>query len=544
MQANAIWFMKSLLIRIGLLFFILILLMNCAKRGRPEGGPRDIEPPKITKASPDLNSTNFKTKKIRISFNEYIKLDDPQKQLIISPPLKQFPRIKPQGSANKYIEITIEDTLKENTTYVFNFGQSIKDNNEGNAFQNFKYVFSTGDYIDSLKLYGNISSAKDKTPDNFVSVMLYAVDSTFTDSIIYKTPPTYITNTLDSTTTFELSNLKAGKYLLVAMKDVASNNLFNQKTDKIAFLKDYINIPTDSVFNLKLFKEVNEYRAYSPILAAKNKIIFGYEGDGEDIKITLLSDVPDEYDFKITKERDKDSLNYWFTPFEADSLIFKVSHPFKTDTFNLKIKDLYKDSLLLTPKSRSAANFDLPYIIEANTPLVNHDKDKIQLLDKDSTTITFENIGIDTLNNSLNLKWEVQPEQNYNLLLLPGAVEDFFGNTNDTITYRLRSRAYSDLASITVTLQQIPNHSLIVQLVDNSGKLAKEIYGSPGQTLFDFRYLEPGEYDLKVIFDANENGKWDTGSYLEKRQPERIAYYPEPIVLRANWDRPTQFILN
>ena len=154
----------------------------------------------------------------------------------------------------KFISIKILDTLQENTTYSFNFGQSIEDNNEGNAYEQFKYVFSTGTFIDSLKVGGTIKDALNKTEDSFVSVMLYEVNEKFTDSVVYKSVPRYITNTLDSLKTFKIENIKAGKYLLVAMKDANSNNKFNPKEDKIGFRKQYVTIPNDSLFELKLIQ--------------------------------------------------------------------------------------------------------------------------------------------------------------------------------------------------------------------------------------------------------------------------------------------------
>ena len=240
------------------IFFFLITLsvVQCGRRGGTlTGGPKDEDPPVLVKAEPENLSTNFKSKKIRLTFDEYIKLQDIQDQLIVSPPLKYRPEITPQGGVQKYVEIEIKDTLLPNTTYTFNFGQSVQDNNEGNPLSFLTYVFSTGDYIDSLEVLGVVKDAFNKEVDKFVSVMLYEIDSAYTDSTIYKKPPNYITNTLDSTVLFKLRNLKEGKYAIFAIKDAAKNNIFDQNSDKIAFLKDTITLPTDSTYVLTLFKE-------------------------------------------------------------------------------------------------------------------------------------------------------------------------------------------------------------------------------------------------------------------------------------------------
>lgn len=162
------------------LFLLLasISLYQCARRGTPSGGIKDTIPPKLEKAEPANMTVNFKGNKIRLYFNEYIKLNDVQNQLIVSPPLKNTPIITPAGAASKYVEIQLKDTLKENTTYTLNFGQSIVDNNEGNPNSFFTYVFSTGSYIDSLNLKGVVEDAFDKEAETFVSVMLYEMDST------------------------------------------------------------------------------------------------------------------------------------------------------------------------------------------------------------------------------------------------------------------------------------------------------------------------------------------------------------------------------
>ncbi|RZJ56491.1 MAG: hypothetical protein EOO45_28735, partial [Flavobacterium sp.] len=147
-----------------LIVFIALAFTGCAKRGTITGGPLDTIPPVILRSSPANMSTNFTGNKIRIDFSEYIKIKDVNKQLIISPPMKTQPDIVPTGSASKYITIKIKDTLQPNTTYSFNFGQSITDNNEGNPYSQFKFIFSTGTYIDSLTLNGSIKDAYNKKP--------------------------------------------------------------------------------------------------------------------------------------------------------------------------------------------------------------------------------------------------------------------------------------------------------------------------------------------------------------------------------------------
>ena len=239
------------LLYIPIVFLFLLSFTDCAKKGRPSGGLRDTIAPVILRSVPENFTTNFKNNEIRITFDEFIKLKDISKELIISPPLKYPPEITPL-SVSKVLKITILDTLKENTTYSFNFGNSILDNNEGNLFPNYKYVFSTGSYIDSLSLKGTAVDALLPETDFPVSVVLYEVDQNYSDSLVLLEKPTYITTTKDNNSSFELSNLKKGTYQLIALKEQTRNYTFQPKTDKIAFYKDLITIPTDSLFELKL----------------------------------------------------------------------------------------------------------------------------------------------------------------------------------------------------------------------------------------------------------------------------------------------------
>tara|TARA_R110000868_G_scaffold343120_1_gene604118 strand:+ start:20907 stop:22529 length:1623 start_codon:yes stop_codon:yes gene_type:complete len=531
---------------LGFLFLLLTAsaLVQCARRGTPTGGDKDITPPRLIKAEPKNMSINFKTNKIRLYFDEYVKLKDIEKQLIVSPPLKYTPIITPQGSANKYVEIILKDTLKENTTYTFNFGQSIIDNNEGNPYSFLTYVFSTGDYIDSLKVSGVVKDAFNKNADTFISIMLYEIDSTYTDSTIYRQPPNYITNTLDSTPIFHLKNLKEGKYAMFGVKDEAKNNIFNQKTDKIAFIKDTINLPTDSVYLLTMFKEIPDYSISVPNFAAKNKIIFGYQGNGKDISIKPLSKLPDTVKTKITKEREKDTLNYWFTPFKVDSLVFTVSNEKERliDSFTVKTKKVAMDTLILQANQRGSLEFGRPFYIGANTPISSMDSSKVSMIRKDSSMVKFA-LELDTLGNKIDFDFEVEPNESYVLDLLPGAIMDFFGTENDTLSYRLTTKSYADFGNLRLTLEGPVTYPLIVQLTDEKGKTKKELFATEPQ-IFEFNNIDPSKYLIRLIFDVNNNQKWDTGNYLKQIQPERVVYYPNVLEVRANWEMEQTFTLS
>ncbi len=375
--------------------------------------------------------------------------------------------------------------------------------------------------------------------------MLYEIDTAYTDSTIFQRPPNYITNTLDSAVIFTLSNLKEGKYAMFALKDVSKNNMFDQNTDKIAFLQDTISIPTDSTYRLDLFKEIPNYKISVPSLAASNKIIFGYYGDGKDIEISTLSVLPDTVKTVMTKERDKDTLNYWFTPFEMDSLIFTVKNETLKviDTFTVKNRKIGADSLQLNPNQRGTLSFTDPYNIEANIPLVGIDSSKIGLMNKDSLAVEFI-VKLDSIGNKVNVEFAKEPNENYQLVLLPGAITDFFGNENDTLNIRLGTKSYADFGNLSITIaSERENYPMLVQLTDEKGETKQEIYAKEPQT-FEFNKLEPSIYRVRVIFDTNGNGQWDTGNFLKRIQPERVSYYPNLIEVRANWELEQTFTIS
>lgn len=520
---------------------IAIVLVNCANRGSPGGGEKDILPPVITKAEPLNYTTNFKGNEIKIYFNEYIKVKNLTKQLIISPPMDTAPEVTPLGSASKYITIKIYDTLQPNTTYAFNFGNSIVDNNEENPFPYYKYVFSTGNYIDSLSVKGSIKDALQRNADTFVSVGLYEIDSTYNDSIVYKEKPKYVTNTLDSITEFSIDNIKAGRYKMIAIKDGNGDNLFQQKTDKIGFYPEIINVPTEETYVITTFKEFPDYKASRPKLISGEKIAFGYEGDYKTMKIELLSEKPNNYRNSIIKDAETDSLNYFYFPrIKSDSLIFKVSNKTAIDTFTVKISEQKRDSLILKPITANTINFNEDFKIIANVPFKTIDKSKITVK-KDSTSIPFKT-ELDTLKNVYSLKFDKVEESKYSINILPEAFTGFFNTKNDTINYNTNTKNELVYGNVRLKLQNA-TYPVIAQLTNNKGEVQAEEYAEKEQFI-DFRYLKPDTYFLRVITDSNKNRKYDSGTYLKQQQSERVSHMKGKIELSAGFDMTFEFTLD
>ena len=451
------------------------------------------------------------------------------------------PDIMPMGSASKSISIKINDTLRLNTTYSFNFGQSIVDNNEENPFAYYKYVFSTGSYIDSLSVKGAIIDAEKREPDTFVSVMLYEVDSTYTDSTVYKTKPLYVTNTLDSVSTFSIDNIKAGKYRLVALKDENGNFTYQQKSDKIGFYDKEITVPTDSFYEIKLFKEIADFNMERPVQIAKQKIQFGYRGDPKGVTIDMIESKPEGFEHRIVKDAQKDTLYYWYKPNVAvDTTLFVVKNKTYSDTLKHRFRDLKVDSLKITASVSGNINYDQDFSIEGNVPFDKLDLKRISIMDKDSLNVDFKT-EFDTLNNTYLFKFDKTEANTYKIRFLPDAVTDFFGNVNDTLNYSVKTKRFSDLSDVRVSLIDA-EYPVIVQLTDSKGEVKYEQYADVPR-MFDFRRINPGTYNLRVIYDTNGNKKWDTGNYLKKIQPERISYMQKIVDARTGWDLVEEFTL-
>ena len=514
----------------------IITLANCARTGRPEGGPKDEDAPIFVTSNPPYKTIGFDKKEIKLEFDEFIKLKDLNKQLIVSPPLKSPLLVSPQGSATKILTLKILDTLIKNTTYIINFGNAIEDNNESNKLENFKYVFSTGSYIDSLTTSGEVKNSYLDTRPKNTNVLLYKIDSAFNDSIVFKTKPNYIANTLD-TSSFNLTNLKEGKYLMIALKEATNDYLFNPKEDKIGFFTDTIVLPRDSIIKnpIVLFKETQPYNFKRGKEITKGKIAFGYQGEITDFKVKIISDTPKDFRSISKFEIDKDTLNYWFTPIEADSLNFIVTNKNFLDTITVKLRKKKTDSLLLSSSIGKTLHFRDTLFIKGNNPLVKIDTNKITLTNKDTLAVSYSS-SISTKENKIALIFDKKPQEKYSLTILPDAIFDIYEQKNDTLNYNFTTKEIEDYGRITMNIDNQTSQNLIIELLEGKNKenLIERRFISDSKEI-QFNLLEPKTYFVRAIIDENKNNKWDTGNYLLKQQPEEIIYFTEELKVRANY---------
>ncbi|MGB1448760.1 MAG: Ig-like domain-containing protein [Flavobacteriaceae bacterium] len=526
--------------KLGIILMILwvISTTHCAKRGTPTGGPKDSIPPVLMSANPALNKVNFDAEKIVLIFDEYIQLKDVANQLIVSPPLeKSSYRVLPEGTVSKKVEIRFEEAPRDNTTYTFNFGEAIEDYNENNKLPFFSYTFSTGDYLDSLTLSGTVKDAYALDSLDRVSIHLYPIDSTFTDSTIYLQKPLYVGNTLDSIY-FKLQSLAPGKYEFLAIKDVGKNYLFDQSIDMIGFFEQPIELPQDSLKFPVLFKEVTNFRWGRPRYVNDHHLEFPFFGEVNEKRVKFTAEFEEKGQGFFTRDREKDSLHYWFLPQknldsivvaleEMDSLRPVVIKPFKAVLDSLELE--------VSPRNQSILHFLDTLKIKSTLPITEVNNDFIQIFDIDTLEVPF-NSFIDPNKDRVYLDFKKVQNDIYRIQLLPNAIKDFLGATNDTITHTVRTQAVENYGTLYLTVEQKDNSiPYFFELIDKKGSVIRKVVQNE-ENSYVLNYLIPKEYQIRFVKDRNGNGKWDTGNYLKKQQPEEVLYLADYLTLRENWD--------
>lgn len=517
-------------------------MSSCAKRGTITGGPKDTIAPVLVRSTPKNYETNFNGKEIRIDFSEYIKIKDINKQLIISPPMDKKPTVNPQGSASKYISIKLNEALLPNTTYSFNFGQSITDYNEGNPYSQFKYVFSTGAYVDSLKIKGGIVDAFENKTEDYVNVLLYDA-TTFKDSTIYKEVPRYVTNTLEKNNAFTIENIKEGEYYLFALKDKNNDFKYQPKTDKIAFKKEKIKLPSDSTYVLKLFKEKTNTKFFKPTQESNNKLFIGFEGDRNQLKITGKKDTK-EIPIVVSNftDRKKDSLQIFFPDYIKDSLNIVVKSAQSEKEYVVKLKKMkVADSLKITLGDNDNLTFKDLVKLKFTTPVSKINSEKIQLSKKDSSIVSFKT-KIDNFAQELVLDFTKEENENYKIKLLPGAIEDMYGVKNDSLEFSYKTGKNSDFGNLKLNFKNVKRFPYVVQILSDEITIISSTYCEKETEVF-FEGIKPSLYTVRIFYDDNKNKQWDSGEYLSKTQPEEVIYFPGKIDVRANWDVEQEFEL-
>ena len=282
-------------------------------------------------------------------------------------------------------------------------------------------------------------------------------------------------------------------------------------------------------FNLYLSEENPSYKIFKPFQEFSNRVSFGFRGNIDSIKIT--SNVSNIHS-TITKDREKDTIHYWFRDFEYDTLSFNVSNKDSINFFKLPKRDYEKDTLILSEENSS---FELgnKFILNSTVPILKIDSTKIKIINKDSVVQSFKSKIKDEID--IVFDFEILPNDKYSIEVLPNGITDFFGNSTDTLNYSFTTKKRSDYGNIYVNLSRISFKPIIVDLINMNEEIvmSKTLLNSLEACVFE--NIKPGDYNLRLIHDKNNNGKWDTGDYLNKNKPEEVIHYNDTIKVRANW---------
>ncbi len=566
-----------------------ILVAGCAKQGAPTGGPKDTEPPVALSQNPPNKTVRFTATKITLTFNEFVQLKDPAKEIFISPPMRIKPEYKASG---KNIVIQFKEPLKPDATYTINFGKAIADFTEANPLTNYEYVFATGDKLDSLSVSGKVLNAFNLQPEPDLVAMVFTNDNDTLpiDSLPLKVPPKSASRTLKDGT-FRINNLPPGDYLLFALQDLNNNFIFDLPNEKIAFLDSLVSIvppvkadtnqTADSLtailpveeydtvslpdslapwlpaagldlekqYTLYLFEETsNVQRMLGKKLAGENLITYLFRLPLDSFHISLVDHEPQRPDWYLPEvSKRADTVNLWLRPGLPDTIrvrFFAGDTLADTSRFILakatdrpgRKKDDAGSPLKIFPNTAAGAldlNKELRLIFSA--PIETWDTTRI-ILTTPQDTLNPTVIFTDTLQRTGIISYKFQPGDACRIIISDSAFTDISGHANDSTGYAFKIRKPEEYGLLIMNLIfPEEEQDYIIQLMTEKEFILSEQVIS-GSQLIRFENLRPGKYKLKATRDKNRNGRWDTGRYKTGLLPEAVGYYTLPIDIRANWE--------
>lgn len=571
------------------------LLAACASMGRPEGGPRDYDPPVYIRSTPAPGQLNVRQNKFELYFNENLKLDDVTNKVVVSPAQSLMPVITANG---KRITVELKDTLIPDATYTIDFSDAIQDLNEGNVLDGFALDFSTGDAIDSLRISGMVLQADNLEP---AQGMLVGVYSNYTDTSLTTLPMDRIART-NQLGQFTIRGLKPGQYRIFAINDVNRDNRWNRSED-IAFYDTIISPGvhtvevTDTLLNewgedSLVTRRAMEFLPNDVLLTWFNEgyaaqYIKNYRRDDSTriyVEFAAKSDTFPELTIaagkfagrKIDKNNSRldasltrDTLNYWLTDPEiisADSLLIAMRYlktdstdnlSWTTDTlqFNFRRPQQKKDKKKKDDENADTVppakliSFDLllpdkmdiyaPLRFTSSEPIGDISRDGVRLeIQKDSLWFPVQTGEIvpDTLFNELDYKLPVRWEEGatYRLTVDSLAVTGIYGGWNKSISREFSVKTSEDYAALFFTITDPDAEKMVIQLLGTGDTPIRTV--RVRNSMAAFLFLEPGTYYARGFIDENGDGEWTTGNVASARQPEESFYYPKKITLKKNWD--------
>ena len=567
-------------------------MYSCANIGNPSGGPIDKTPPIFMRSNPTPNAVNVKDRKIEIFFDEIVTLKDPSTKIIVSPAQTEMPRMSALG---RKVTVELVDSLLPNTTYTIDFSNSIQDNNEGNAIDNFAFAFSTGSVIDSMRVSGYVLDSRTLEPMQSVVVGL---QSNLADSAFHKEKLQRVALTNDRGQ-FTIRNVSPGSYHIFALKDLDRDYKFGNPTEDIAFL-DSIIVPSigsreaaDTVYNdlneidtimratrpayfpndilLSMFNEdrKSQYLANNlRVDSTRISLTFAAASDTlPSLSIVGRNDVPDQW-YTLERSQTNDTLTYWIRPphlVSADTLMVATTYlrtdtasnlSWGTDTLKFtfqrqkakkKKKNEETDSLEqirfmeLHPLANGTQEVYAPLLLQTGTPIERYSREAFHLQRKLQNDTIFYPAEIKSIalrdstlsRRDLMLKVDWEPGAAYTLAVDSLAITDIYGLQTKPLKVDFNVRKMEEYGNIVFNIPAVRD-SAIVELLDGTEKI---VLRAPVKNhRAELLNLLPGKYYARLFIDRNGNGKYDTGNYDMHLQPEETVYYPGAINLKKNWD--------
>lgn len=519
-------------------FLFPVFLYGCAQIVQPTGGDRDEDPPVLDtlRSTPNFQ-TNFKKQELEFWFDEYVQLKDVFSQVVTSPPLRYDPPDLYIRKKSVRLEFDEREELKENATYVINFGEAVRDITENNPTE-LRFVFSTGDFIDSLSVGGKVKDSFTGDPVEDILVMLY---DNLADSVVYTERPFYFSRT-DEKGNFKIQNLRADTFKIFVLKDSNLDYLYNADTEQIGFT-DSLLIVSDSLqpqdLQLSAFTADPKARLLEDNQEGYGVVRLLFDRPPTEAKIDYL-----DFGQTVVKEVKGDSLLLWYDDPAGGTWNFYVGEGEYIDTLTVeafsKSEYLKTDTFFMENKKfgTQKLNPTKPIKLIFNHPVDSIVTDSILFTTDTLRTPVKNNIIVDSIEKrTLNLTFKPKSGTTYDLTLLPGAVYDIYGASNrDTVEVSYETADLKEFGNINLTVDSLDasiNYVFELLLKDQVIKSLKA--GGTEQFTYNFVALPPGSYRLRIIEDTDGNGRWSPGNYEEKRQSERV-FEKSIEALRANWD--------
>ena len=529
-------------------FVILVFAaVGCATIVTPSGGPKDVSPPRVTACQPANHSIDFVADEVKISFDEYVKIKDVTTNLIVSPPLLEKPEV---GIKGKSILVKFNEDLYSDATYTLNFGEAIRDITEDNILSNFQYVFSTGSFIDSLQVTGIVKDAFSQENAPGVLVLLYACNEWVEcDSLPYKQRPSYYTIT-DKTGQFSIYNVKDGSYLLFALQDANRNFMYDLPNELIGFVDHIIHAGDSMMYPINLFEEAGEQKLLRVKSKQKGRIDVALKHSAKNLRINAMAGGGKKAWEIIEFSNQKDSITYW-NNIGADTIelhVFDETSGFR-DTLRIGQGKEHPDVLSISSNIGSNSILDLNKAIQLrlSSPVPAPNLNQLVLMKK-ADSVRFDTLQMeiefnDPAMRSIEISHDFIESGIYQLFIPSKCMRDMFGNVNDSLRlpFSIRPLSFYGNAKIEIELPDL-GHSYLVQLYNAGGNIIRENHIVPDKDsvnqkrTFEYQYLPPGTYGVRIIEDVIGNAKWDAGKFLSKELPENVFYYPDDITIRSNWD--------